>query len=534
MDTQAVQVLIVGAGPTGMTAALELCRLGISVRIIERSAVPSTTSRALVVQARTLELFAQRGMLQAMLDKGNPAGVVTVFGDGKQIFQMDFSHNGTDFPYMLMIPQSDTEQILRDELARLGVSIEREVDFIALAVGDHDAPVTATLRHKNDGLEEVPCDYLVDCEGAHSITRTTLGLDFQGKTRSEDYVLGDVFIDGGPSEHELSIFNSPLGFMGMFPMQGGRFRLIASHPLGEHKPGAEPAIDEIQTIYNQRSHIPGRFHDLVWSSYFRINSRMIPQLHKGRVFLGGDAAHIHSPAGGQGMNTGIQDMINLGWKLAMVIHGKASSKLLDTYTEDRVPVIHGVLEGTEGLTDLIGTQSPLSRFAFEHFAPWLVGTELVQANATKRMSQVLFDYRKSPLSKNVHAGGSLHAGDRIPNLTVAHIGGEGKTLTSAETVKLHALLHTDVFTLLFTNLDDAEKLHAEAHEKLAAWKGLIHSARLSGPGQDKAAFTEVFGTHPAIVLVRPDGYAAFVGNDRSVSELAQYMSAWFPSAPSQQ
>jgi hypothetical protein len=153
---------------------------------------------------------------------------------------------------------------------------------------------------------------------------------------------------------------------------------------------------------------------MVWSSYFHINSRMIHKLHRGRMFLGGDAAHVHSPAGGQGMNTGIQDMINLGWKLAMVIHGKASPKLLDTYTDDRVPVIRGVLEGTEGLTDVIGTQGSLGRFALEHFAPYLVGTDVAQRNATKRMSQVLFDYRKSPLSKTVHAGGSLHAGDRIP------------------------------------------------------------------------------------------------------------------------
>ena len=521
------KVLVVGAGPTGMTAAIELTRLGVPVRLIERAAEPSTTSRALVVQARTLELFAQRGMLQPMLDKGNPTGLVTIFGDSKQLFQMDFSHNGTDFPYLLMIPQSDTEQVLREELEQLGLVIERAVDYVALGVSDHDGPVTATLRHQDGGVEEVQCEYLIDCEGAHSISRTTLGLEFQGKTRGESYALGDVHIDGGPSERELTIFNSKLGFMGMFPMQGGRFRLIASHPLSESKPGTEPTLDEIQAIYDQRSHIPGHFHDMVWSSYFRINSRMIHQLHKGRVFLGGDAAHIHSPAGGQGMNTGIQDMINLGWKLAMVVHGKASPRLLDTYTGDRVPVIRGVLEGTEGLTDLIGAQGPVSRFAFEHFAPWLVGTDLVQTNATKRMGQVLFDYRKSELSVTAHAGGSLHAGDRIPNLPVAVVGGDGQTHTGAEPKKLQASLRTDKFTLLFASFDDAEE-HGELYGKLDAWKELIYPAQIAAQAGHEEGFRELFGTKPAIVLVRPDGYAAFVGGVHSLPELARYLAKWFP------
>jgi 2-polyprenyl-6-methoxyphenol hydroxylase-like FAD-dependent oxidoreductase len=522
-----LQALVIGAGPTGMTAAMELKRMGVDVRLVEHAAQPSTTSRALAVQARTLELFAQRGMLQSMLDKGNPTSRVTVFGDGKQLFQMDFAHNGTDFPYMLMIPQSDTEQVLRDELAKLGVAIEWEVAYAALAVINPEGPVAVTLRHKDGRVEEVQTEYLIDCEGAHSVTRTTLGLEFAGKTRSENYVLGDVHSDGGPSEKELTIFSSEHGFLGMFPMQGGRFRLIASHPLSESKDGTEPTLEDIQAIYDQRSHIPGRFHDMVWSSYFRINSRMIHQLSKGRIFLGGDAAHIHSPAGGQGMNTGIQDMVNLGWKLAMVIQGKASPKLLDTYTADRVPVIEGVLEGTEGLTDAIGTQSGVVRFALEHLAPWLTSTNVVQTNATRRMSQVLFDYRKSPLSKTVHAGGSLHAGDRVPNLPVIRIGDDAETLSSAEPQRLQGLLRTDALTLLLMNAGEDHALHGELREKLAAWNGIVHLERIIAQDDHAETYEELFGKKPSVVLVRPDGYAAFVGGRDSVPALADYLSNWF-------
>src|SRR5262249_10164142 len=171
-------------------------------------------------------------------------------------------------------------------------------------------------------------------------------------------------------------------------------------------------------IYDQRSHIPARFRDMSWSSWFGINSRMVPRLKIGRLLLGGDAAHIHSPAGAQGMNTGIQDMINLAWKLALVLKGQAPQALLDTYEQERLPVMRGVLTKTEGLTDLIGSENPIVRSLFNYLGPWIGGSGVVQENSTARMSQIAISYRDSPLSANHAPGGGLHAGDRVPDIPV--------------------------------------------------------------------------------------------------------------------
>ena len=181
-----------------------------------------------------------------------------------------------------------------------------------------------------------------------------------------------------------------------------------------------PSLDELQRMYDLRSHIPARFHDLVWSSWFRINSRMVPRIRVGRLLLGGDAAHIHSPAGAQGMNTGIQDMINLGWKLALVAKGKAPHKLLDTYGQDRLPVMHDVLFKTENLTEVMGAENPILRSLVNHVGPWIVGTEKSQERSTSGMSQMAVAYEGSPLSSGTPHGGDLAAGDRTPDLQVRH------------------------------------------------------------------------------------------------------------------
>jgi 2-polyprenyl-6-methoxyphenol hydroxylase-like FAD-dependent oxidoreductase len=200
---------------------------------------------------------------------------------------------------------------------------------------------------------QVEALYLISAEGAHSTVRRSLRLEFQGKTLEENYALGDFYLDGDLADTNFHIFSSEHGFMGLFPMGKRRFRIIASNPLSQPSKDTEPPLEELQKIYDMRSHIPGRLRDVSWSSWFRINSHMINHLQQRRVFLSGDAAHIHSPAGAQGMNTGIQDMINLYWKLAMVTHGKASPKLLDTYGEDRIPVIRNAL------TAAIGSENPL-------------------------------------------------------------------------------------------------------------------------------------------------------------------------------
>jgi 2-polyprenyl-6-methoxyphenol hydroxylase-like FAD-dependent oxidoreductase len=528
MNTQQPKVLIVGAGPTGMVAALELSRLGIPIRIIEKTPRPATTSRAIGVQARTLELFEQRGLVEPMLEKGNRGVGGSIYGEGKRIFRLEFSHNGSQYGYMLFISQAETEAALRVALEKQNVTIEREVEFVALSQPDHGESVTAILKHRDGSLEEVNTGYLIDSEGAHSISRATLNIQFAGKTREENYLLGDFYVDGDLPATDFHIFSSEYGFMGLFPMGGGRFRMIASHPLSQPSKDTVPSAEELQTIYNQRSHIPARLHDVNWTSWFRINSRMVDRLRVGRIFLGGDSAHIHSPAGAQGMNTGIQDMINLCWKLAFVIKGQADPRLLDTYGDDRIPVIRNVLSKTERLTDTIGSESSLFRSVFSYIAPWIVGTEFVQQDSTERMSQLSLNYRDSPLSVSHHAAGSLRAGDRVPDLVVQLKGGQGSATREPATENLFRLLSTDRFTLLFVNLKDPERTH-HAAQALFPWKSILQTFSIAPAVDEEAKFNNLFGSESSLILVRPDGYAAFLGSESSLDSLGRYLGSWLPA-----
>ncbi|MGD0104150.1 MAG: FAD-dependent monooxygenase [Rhodopila sp.] len=516
-----------GAGPTGLTAALELSRLGVAVRLIEKAPRASTTSRSLGVQARTLELLHQRGLADEMVRLGNPAHGGSIYGGGKRVFRLDFSHVESRYNYVLILSQAETERILREAIGRQGVEIERGVELIGIAqdVLSHDAsPVTAILRHPDGRLEETKAPWLISAEGAHSVARTTLDLQFEGKTLDEDYVLGDLHLAGELPEDDIHIFSSEHGFMGLFPMGRGHYRLIASNPFSKPEKGTEPSLDELQRIYDQRSHIPARLHDMGWSSWFRINSRMVPRLKIGRILLGGDAAHIHSPAGGQGMNTGIQDMINLGWKLALVIQGGAPAALLDTYEQDRLPVMRDVLFQTEKLTGLIGAESHLLRTVFNQLGPYIGGSSLVQENGTARMSQLALGYRDSPLSENHAHAGRLHAGDRVPDLPVRH-----RIAAGWSDAGLQELLDPSRLVLLVAHGTDADRFDPALRDAASGY-GAECVVRELSPGiatADRTRYETTLG-RSGVYLVRPDGYVGLAAGPHSAaSRLAAYRRQWF-------
>ena len=343
-----VPVLIAGAGPTGLTAALELSRLGIGVRIVDRAPERSLTSRALGIQARTVELLRVRGVGDELVRLGNPARSTTLYSAGEKLASIELHRMPSEFNYVLLLAQSDTERLLTEQLNRQGVKIERGVELTA--VTQHRDGVSAVLR-SGDGAEEMlDASYLIAADGSHSAIRMALGLPFTGKSLTHNYVLGDLHVAGDVPEDQLSIFLGRNGFLAVFPMGDGRFRFMATDPDGITGDTGDPTLEDIQRLYDRTVHLPARLYNLNWSSRFRINSRHMTTLRDGRVFFGGDAAHVHSPAGGQGMNAGIQDMVNLSWKLAMVLNGHARKDLLDTYQSDRLPVIRQLVRMTERAT----------------------------------------------------------------------------------------------------------------------------------------------------------------------------------------
>jgi 2-polyprenyl-6-methoxyphenol hydroxylase-like FAD-dependent oxidoreductase len=524
-------VLIAGAGPTGLSAAFELVRQQIPVRIVDKADAPATTSRAIGVQARTLELLEMRGLVDEFVQLGVRAKGGSIYGGGKRVFRMDFSRLHTTYNYILFISQVETERILRERLERHGVKVEHGVELTAFTQDDWS--VTAGLRRSDGSTQQCKASFLIDAEGAHSIVRPALGFEFEGKTFSQSYVLADMHVDAELSGSDFHIFSSEHGFMALFPLESRRFRLIA-----DHAPGAgNPTLEQCQSIYNQRSHIPARFRDLVWSSDFHINSRMTSRLRAGRVFLGGDAAHIHSPAGAQGMNTGIQDMINLCWKLALTIKGYSSAALLDTYEQDRIAVIRKVLQRTEQLTDMIGSESYIFRTLFNHLGPFIGGSDWVQEIAVQRMSQLAVAYQQSPLCEDHGPRHGIHAGDRVPDIPVQVIAATPENQRIGQQTNLFKLLDPSGFTVLAMEIGsraaDFEKI------KQAITAGFppgsqpplrffgLSRAQNNAETQSPEPFTEIFGSdQPLLFLVRPDGYVGFRGTSAHLKEFQSYLSRW--------
>jgi 2-polyprenyl-6-methoxyphenol hydroxylase-like FAD-dependent oxidoreductase len=488
-------VLIVGAGPTGLTAAIELSRLGIGVRIIDRAPDRSPTSRALGVAARTIELLRVRGVGDEMLRLGNRARATALYSGGEKLAAIELHRMPSEFNYVLLLAQSETERLLTEQLNRQGVKVERGVEMVSMS--PRPGHVGVGLR-SGDGTEEAAtASYLIAADGSHSAIRKALGLPFTGRSLTQSYVLGDLHLAGDIPEDQLSIFLARNGFLAVFPMGDGRFRLMATDPDRITGDSDDPTLEDIQRLYDRTVHLPAQLYNLNWSSRFRINSRHMTALRDGRVFFGGDAAHVHSPAGGQGMNAGIQDMINLAWKLAMVLKGQARPELLDTYESDRLPVIRQLVRMTERATTVFNSTNALVHAALTRLAPIVLGRSAVQDRAAPKLGQLTAGYRGCPIAKGGGRIGSLRAGDRVPDM---HLG----------RARLYEMLDLSTLTLFVT--PDAGRI-ADAYRP---WEDMLAVRPVSLP-------IEMADTW---LLVRPDGYLAAAGGPGDARRLGGWLDRW--------
>ena len=403
------QVLIVGAGPVGLTLAAELARYGVTVRVIDRSAHPTETSKALVVWSRTLELMDRMGCTPAFLDVGLHARGASIRTSRTVLGHAGFDTIDSPYNFALMLPQRDTERLLNAHLQGLGVTVEREVEL--LSFNQDPSRVEARLRHADGREEAVETPWLIGCDGAHSTVRHGLGFSFLGVAEGDDWMLADVRLqgEGVPPGDEITTFLHRNGPFVVFPIPGGRARVVAAigkTVSGQRRP--DPTLPDVQAMADERTGGEFRVTDPVWLADFRINERKVSDYARGRVFLAGDAAHVHSPAGGQGMNTGMQDAINLSWKLAMVIRGEALPALLDSYTPERSAVGDMVLRNATRLTDMGTLSHPAAQAARNLALRFMLGFHAVQEKMAATMSEVEIAYAKSPLSVGQHAG------DRFP------------------------------------------------------------------------------------------------------------------------
>lgn len=329
-----MSILVVGAGPVGLTLAVTLRKQGVACRVIDKEAQPTNQSRAAIIHARTLEVFERLGLVKGFLAEGvRVHGVQVRSGWDNLLLEVTLAGLPTEYPFFLGLNQTTTERLLTEELERLGGRVERSVCLTSLQ--ETPVGVVVGLKDAQGRTSEATFSRVAGCDGGHSTVRHLLGLPFEGETLDTQWITADVRIDWDfPGDRALGcLCPSGLGFIA--PMDRDRWRVILNAPDNTPLPLAEWTLEKIQALCVDRFGIPLRLHDPVWISPFGVNTRMAPRMRVGRIFLAGDAAHVHSPVGGQGMNTGIQDAFNLGWKLAQADKGQAGDRLLETYHEER-------------------------------------------------------------------------------------------------------------------------------------------------------------------------------------------------------
>jgi 2-polyprenyl-6-methoxyphenol hydroxylase-like FAD-dependent oxidoreductase len=398
-------VLVVGAGPTGLMMAAELARHGLRPRLIDAAPEPSTRSRAIGVQARTLEIFEHLGIAGEALASGRPIHGVNLYAvapepgaSGKRVAHVDFDDLDSPYPFILSLPQSETERILTQHAARLGVTVERNVRLRELAQDDEH--VTAILDHADGRAEACKVRWLLGCDGAHSVVRKATGVPFEGVRYDEEFVLADLVLEWDRPDDEAHSFLASDGAMVMLPLPGatGSWRLIADMTTtSAGQPGAQPSLPWLQTLVEKRGARDAVLREATWTSTFRVHRRIVPRYRHRRVLLAGDAAHIHSPVGGQGMNTGLQDAHNLAWKLALVEQGAAAPGLVDTYHVERHPVAAGTLQGTDLATRMVTLRNPVGREIRDRMGAFLTSLEVVQRRLTRATAELDLSYAKSPI-----------------------------------------------------------------------------------------------------------------------------------------
>jgi len=523
-------VLIIGAGPTGLTLACELLRRGVPCRIIDKLTAPVAESRAFGIQARTLEMLEDMGIVQQFLAHGQPirGGMIKI---NSGVVRIDFSRLPSHYPFILLLGQSHTEKLLTEHLAALEGTVERNRELIMLS--QDQGGVNATIRSDDGTTEEIRADWLVGCDGAHSITRKMLGVTFQGEQFPEQFTLADVHVAGQLPPSQLYLHAHPRGLFGLFGLSGNLLRIIATNPpLDAAGQLLEPSIPLYQHMLVERG--PGNLQitDAVWMSHFRIHHRVVDRLRVGRCFLAGDAAHIHSPAGGQGMNTGMQDVYNLAWKLALVSQRKCDPRILDSYERERLPIDRGIVHRTTMLTSTMTSADPLVRSLRDHLAPLITAAPIVRDVIPRTISQLNHTYHDSPIIENHPLSAGLRAGQIAPDAVVIR--------SDSTKSRLVPLLGTGKHTLLAI----AARLHpARALAELPLFCGEIAgqyadvlntmfvtgAAKLDSTNCFTAdeSFFEVYGHSPRLYLIRPDRHIGFRCPWSGPQPLREYLARLF-------
>lgn len=507
--------------------AAELRNRGVSCRLVDKAAQASEQSRALAIHARTLEIFEKMGIISEVLKRGWQSQAFTVFAGNKQLVRMTFSELESSYPFVLSLPQVETEQILKDNFTKTGGMVEQSTTLIGVIQNAECASVQ--LKLPDGKIERTDFDFVIGCDGAHSDVRRLLEVDFPGSPYPEQYVLADIEFESSLNLTDHYIFSGARGIAGFHPLSRTGARIFAH--LGRLRKDKhsnvelaypEPTLEELQSLVDERG--PGNvtIKKLNWLSMHKVQHRQVNSYQQGRVFLAGDAAHIHSPTGGQGMNLGIQDAYNLAWKLALVHHKQAPVSLLASYSEERHLVGKQVTVMSDLFSLINNFRSPLLQIIRNKLGPMLSKPEDVRYRYRNAVSGLSSNYRLSRIVfQPKSATDGPQAGDRMPDALIVDI-------ANKKIARLFELTSGHGHHLLLMQEADEDKEALHVADKLEAliehdYKKQITVHRISFVDTDPLTHRLLDARNTKVYLLRPDGYIGYRSENFDFNSLSDYL-----------
>ena len=502
-------VIIIGAGPTGLALACQLIRYGIDFIVIDRNEGTTPHSKAIGVQARTLEIYEQIGIADKLIAEGTLAEAARMIVGGKVRGEISFKDVGkgmSPYPFFLFVEQGVHEGILHDFIKDHGKDVQWKNEVESFT--QNESGVTASVRNSNGETETIQAKYLVGCDGAKSMTRHSLGLEFSGGTFERLFYVADVQIDWEFRHGAFYVCLAKTNVTAFFPMRGGaenNYRIVGTFPEGHNKDEGDILYEEVERQIVADTELDLDIKKVNWFSVYKVHSRSVNKFSNGRCFLAGDSAHIHTPAGAQGMNTGIQDGYNLAWKLALALKHDASPRILETYNEERLPNAKRLVQTTDRFFLLGASKNWFAAFVRTRIAPYLANyvfsLKLLRKRLFPLVSQIGISYNESSLSEK-NGFFDVNAGDRMPYFQI-----EGQSIYDRiREPRFHLLLFSDGIT----RFDDEPGEFAIPVD--------IHSFSLY------PNVAEIFGTSMSFhILLRPDNYIGLIAAGTSLYAAKTYL-----------